>query len=348
MPTLETDIIIGGNAMNRSGIAAAAILLLPLAACSVKGSAGPTASQYGGRYAGQLYVEVGVLNSPVYSYDDSYDHKEGLRRVGEELGVKTEYTGPPDFDMKAVAAAIEEAVARKAAGIVVVGWEESLSAAVDKAVDSGVPVVTVGMDLPSSKRCAFVGTSDFNAGVALGRYVAGKLEGRGSVALVGSPDLAGVRDRIDGVQSAFAGTRIKVVQIGDPGADAAGAAKTAAAILRKYPELAALLGLDSDSGRGIAEEVRQAGRAGRLVATGFDRDNRLLELVEAGVVTATVVPRAVLMPYYAVLILWQLQNSEVSMTADDRAAGIKSFPSFVDTGVLIVERDQARVFVRKN
>src|SRR5512143_3883801 len=78
------------------------------------------------RYADQLYVEVSALNSLEYFYD----HKEGMRIVGEDLGVKTEYTGPADYDMNAVAAAIDNAIAKKAAGIVLVGWEESLNGAI--------------------------------------------------------------------------------------------------------------------------------------------------------------------------------------------------------------------------
>ena len=54
-----------------------------------------------GRYADQLYVEVSALNSLEYFYD----HKEGMRLVGEDLGVRTEYTGPADYDMNAVTAA---------------------------------------------------------------------------------------------------------------------------------------------------------------------------------------------------------------------------------------------------
>ena len=63
-------------------------------------------------------------------------------------------------------------------------------------------------------------------------------------------------------------------------------------------------------------------------------------------VTATVVQRTALMPYYATLILWQLHNSKVALTEDDKTAKVLNIPGFVDTGVMIVEKEQAKAFMR--
>ncbi len=295
-----------------------------------------------GRYEDQLYVEVSALNSLEYFND----HKDGLRLVGEDLGVKTEFTGPADYDMNAVTAAIEQAVAKGAAGIVVVGWEESLNGAINSAIAQGVPVVTVDADLPTSDRPVFVGTSNFNAGVELGNWISEKLGGKGDVAMLGMPTLSNIRDRMDGVKRVFAGNDIEIVQIGDSKTDAVGAAQTAAAILLKYPDLKALIGIDSHSGLGIGTAIREADKVGKILATGFDRDNSLLELIDEGIITATVVQRTALMPYYATLILWQLHNSKVALTLDDKAANVLNIPTFIDTGVMIVGKDEAKSFIK--
>ena len=65
----------------------ALLIALSFAACS-KEEAPAAGESAAGRYADQLYVEVSALNSLEYFYD----HKEGMRLVGEDLGVKTEYT----------------------------------------------------------------------------------------------------------------------------------------------------------------------------------------------------------------------------------------------------------------
>jgi len=296
-----------------------------------------------GKYADQLYVEVSALNSLEYFFD----HKEGMRMVGEDLGVRTEYTGPADYDMNAVAAAIDQAIVKKAAGIVLVGWEESLNGAIKKATDAGIPVVTCDADIASSARVAFVGTSNFSAGVDLAKWWVKKLNNKGKIALVGMPTLSNIRDRIDGMKSVFATSGIQIVDIGDSKTDAVGAATTATAFLQKYPDLSGMIGVDSHSGLGIGTAVREAGKAGKIVVTGWDRDNSLLELIDKGIVQGTVVQRTALMPYYSVLILWQMKNSKVALTANDKAAKINTIPGFVDTGILIVEREQAKSFIRK-
>jgi hypothetical protein len=64
-------------------------------------------------------------------------------------------------------------------------------------------------------------------------------------------------------------------------------------------------------------------------------------------VQGTVVQRTALMPYYSVMILFQMHNSKVALTATDKVARINNIPGFVDTGIMIVEKDQAKTFIRK-
>jgi len=125
----------------------------------------------------QLYIEVSALGN----LDYFYDHKMGMEMVGKELGVRTEYVGPAEYDMNAMVSAFEQAIAKKPNGLVVVGFEPSLNSIVDKAIDQGIPVVTVDADLPGSKRLAFVGTGNYGAGVTGGHKMADLIGGSGKV-----------------------------------------------------------------------------------------------------------------------------------------------------------------------
>lgn len=58
----------------------------------------------------QLYIEVSALGNLDYFF---YDHKMGMEKVGEELGVRTEYVGPAEYDMNAMVAAFEQAISKK-------------------------------------------------------------------------------------------------------------------------------------------------------------------------------------------------------------------------------------------
>jgi ribose transport system substrate-binding protein len=52
------------------------------------------------------------------------------------------------------------------------------------------------------------------------------------------------------------------------------------------------------------------------------------------------------MPYYAVQILYNLNNSHVAITTDNKAAGVLGIPSMVDTGAIIVDKNNYKYFMR--
>ena len=132
-------------------------------------------------HSDQLYVEVSAIGG----HDYFYDHKLGMKLVGEALGVRTDYVGPAEYDMTAMITAMEQVLAKpNLKGLVVVGFENVLVPVVNKAVDMGIPVVTVDADLPTSKRIAFVGTGNFQAGFQGGKQLAALLGGKGKVALL--------------------------------------------------------------------------------------------------------------------------------------------------------------------
>src|SRR5271166_5452885 len=104
------------------------LLLFSLGLMTVLGLA-PARAQQKTNISDQLYIEVSALGS----LDYFYDHKLGLQKAGEAMGVKTEYVGPAEYDISAMVTAFEQAIARKPSGIIVVGFESSLNAIVDKA-----------------------------------------------------------------------------------------------------------------------------------------------------------------------------------------------------------------------
>lgn len=167
-------------------------------------------------HADQLYIEVSALGN----LDYFYDHKLGMKLAGEMLGVKTDYVGPADLDLSAMVAAFEQAITRNPKGIVVVGFDPSLAAIVDKAVEAGIPVVTVDADLPTSKRVAFVGTGNFLAGYQGGKKLASLLAGKGKVALMTKPGQSNLEERIKGYQQAISESpQMTLVQIADTQSD---------------------------------------------------------------------------------------------------------------------------------
>ena len=291
----------------------------------------------------QLYIEVSALGN----LDYFYDHKMGMQMVGKELGVRTEYVGPAEYDMNAMVAAFEQAIAKKPQGIVVVGFEPSLNSIVDKAVGLGIPVVTVDADLPGSKRLAFVGTGNFNAGVVGGTKLASLIGGKGKVAIMTKPGQSNLEERIAGYKSALAKFKdIELVQIADTQSDPTVAAQAAATLLQKFPDLAGFGCVEAAGGAGAATAVREAKKAGKVKIVSMDRGNEILDAIKEGVISASVAQQTALMPYYATTILYNLYNSKVAITSNNKAANVLGIPVTVDTGAIVIDSSNYTYFKR--
>ena len=322
------------------------LLLLGIAALLVAGCNQQLAEEGAIRTetADQLYIEVSALGSVDYFYD----HKLGLQMAGSVLGVKTEYVGPADRDMAAMVTAFEQAIVKKPNGIVVVGFENVLVPIINKAVEAGIPVVTVDADLPESKRIAFVGTGNIEAGRVCARTLVKLTGGKGKVAFMTIPGQSNLDDRMIGYKEELANhPEIEVVQTVDVQGDPTIAAQAAATLLQKYPDLAALACVEAVGGAGAAVAVKEAGKAGQVKILAMDRGNEVIQFIKEGVISATIAQQTALMPYYAVQILYNLNNVDIPMTTDNKAAGISGVPGLIDTGVVVVDQSNYQYFVRK-
>lgn len=293
----------------------------------------------------QLYVEVSALGN----LDYFYDHKLGMKLAGDVFGVKTKYIGPPDLNLSEMVNAFERELGEPdLKGIVVVGFDPILVPVINKAVEAGIPVVTVDADLPTSKRVAFVGTGNFQAGYEGGMKLASLIGRKGKVALMTRLGQSNLEERIRGYKSALAKFGgIEVVQIVDTQSDKVKAALAAESVLLRHSDLAGLACVEAAGGVGAATAIRERGLIGKVKIVGMDRGNDILELIGEGAIDATVVQQTALMPLYAVQILYHLANVDIPITADNAKAGVPGVPTYVDTGVIIVDKSNYKAFLRK-
>ena len=91
---------------------------------------------------------------------------------------------------------VNKAIAQKVDGIIMIPMSDGVAPAIDRAIESGIPVVCADADAPSSKRYSFVGTGNFNAGFQGGTELARLVNGEGKVALITIPGAANLNQRI--------------------------------------------------------------------------------------------------------------------------------------------------------
>jgi ribose transport system substrate-binding protein len=278
----------------------------------------------------------------------AHDHP-ALEQAGRELGVRVTIAGPDSVDIPSLVAAVEQTAARRPTGMLVVGWDPSaLVPAIDNAIEANVPVVCVDADVPASKRLAFIGTDWYDLGVrqaeAMLRALAGR---RGKVALLGL-----IEQQID--QDAFAGFRsvavpggLEVLQPQQDKGNQAEATRVAGALLQAQPELVGMAGFDSESGPGIGQAIKEAGKAGQIVATCVEAEAQHLRLVKEGVLTACIGQKRELFTYMGVKALHDYVHSPLRFSADDRAAGIAPIPVKYNTGTFTVTRQNVDLLLAR-
>jgi len=290
----------------------------------------------------ETYVEVlALINLPYF-----IDHRLGLEFAGEELGVKTKFVGPVDYDMTAMINTFEQTIAEKPAGILVVGFDPALKPSIDKAIEAGIPVVTLDAEVYGSERYTFLGTGNYNAGRQGAKQLAEAIGSSGQVALITKVGQSNLEERIQGYKDEFAENYpdIEMVQIIDDQSDSAKAADGLKAVLQRYPDLAGVGCVEAAGGVGAATAVKELDLVGKVMIVSMDRDDGTLKFIEDGVIYASVAQKTALMSYLGTKLLYYYNHAPVPVVPDNKTAGIVPLPESVDTGTIIINSENAKFF----
>ena len=139
---------------------------------------------------------------------------------------------------------------------------------------------------------------------------------------------------------------IEVVRVADTKSEVPMAAQAAAAVISAVPGLAGIGCVEAAGGAGAATAVKEANLAGKIRIVSMDRDNDILNYISNGIIDATVAQQTMLMPYYGLLILYQLNHHSIPVSSDNAAAGVSGVPRVIDTGTVLVDKSNCRMFMR--
>ncbi len=273
----------------------------------------------------------------------------GLDAAAKELGVNVEKVGPQKIDLPAFIASIEQAIVKRPAGMMVVGWDPSLGVAIDKAMAAGIPVVTIDADVPNSNRLAFIGTDWYDLGAEEAKAVAPFLKGKkGKAAMVG---IAAADNTVlaragytDTLKKLAPGVEV-IQQVYDSGSNSAAVATTVSNLIRSTPDLVAVAGTDSVSGPGIATAIRETGKIGKIGGTCVDAEAEHLQGVKEGSLIAAVGQKRHFFTYYGVKMLYDYNHTPIKFTNDDKKNNISPIPTKVSTGFIVATKDNVDALI---
>jgi ribose transport system substrate-binding protein len=255
--------------------------------------------------------------------------------------------GPTSYSPKEEVDAFERAVSQHPAGILIsVSNPEMFQAPINAAIQSGIPVIAVDADAPTSKRISFIGTDNFRAGQESGKRMAEILKSNGSVVLITIPGQLNLEERVRGVNEALKKyPGMKIVQTIDDKGDSTKAYDSISALLSaKKQKVDGIICLEASGGAGAAGALHRTDQTGKIAIVSFDKDPETLDWIDRGGINATVVQKPYLMTYYGMKFLDDLHHNAVHEFKDWRTAPTAAVPAFVDTGTAIVDKSNLAIF----
>lgn len=273
------------------------------------------------------------------------DCYRGMLDAAAYLGVEAVYTGTPDYSVDAEIRALEETAALEPDGILMTVLQgDPLRTPIDNVIDSGINIVTFDADSPLSKRASFVGTGNYAAGVAAARYI-GPLVQSGRVAITTASGQGNLELRAAGFRDTLAAEFPDVVTdesllVDNEGDSAIGATKLTE-LFQAQSDIRGIFGTNAQSAVSIGYALRQTGLTEQVHSIGFDFDVNTLNLIDNGELGATLAQGTWQMGFWGMLFLYMVRNGEIKSVADWQAAGISPLPPNVDTGVVVITRENS-------
>lgn len=223
-----------------------------------------------------------------------YQVKAGARTIAHEIrevGMEAQWVVPRRWDVTDQITVMEELIAKKVDGIALAPVDpDALSNVIDEAVDSGIPVVTFNTDAPESRRMCFVGQDSLTAGRVAGALMGEFLNREGRVAIItGFHSTLGHRQRLQGfkeqIQKYF--PNIEIIGIYENRDKPKKAYNISQKALKSCPDLGGIY-VTAGGPFGAGYAVKDAGKRGIVKLICFDLLKETVELIQEGIVQASI------------------------------------------------------------
>jgi ribose transport system substrate-binding protein len=264
------------------------------------------------------------------------------------MHVKAEFVGPDTYDPKAQHEQFQDVLKQKPTGILISASASNLlNNDIDAAIAQGVPVIAIDSDASASKRLLFIGTDNYKAGVMAARILAKGLSGKGNVVVFTMPEQANLKDRLRGYNDVFAEhPQLKITQVIDMQGDPRIVFDRTEEMLEKGAKVDAFACLTSIAGPEVAEVLGRKNVTGKAVVA-MDTDQRTLEGIQKGLITATIGQKPFTMAYLGVKLLDDLHHHPLeSLTINWAQDSFSPVPTFVDTGATLIDKSNVESFIK--
>ncbi|MBN2307996.1 MAG: substrate-binding domain-containing protein, partial [Candidatus Hydrogenedentes bacterium] len=168
--------------------------------------------------------------------------KAGTAKAAEELGCEVEFRLPADGTAQNQQQILEDLVTKGVSGIAISPSDPANQTDMLNRAAANVSLITQDSDAPDSDRLCYIGTNNYDAGVAAGELIKQALPDGGRIMLfVGMLEAQNAQDRKKGIEDVIAGSGIEVVDTRTDETDRMKAVTNVQDALVAHPDLACLV-----------------------------------------------------------------------------------------------------------
>jgi ribose transport system substrate-binding protein len=246
-----------------------------------------------------------------------------------EAGVKKAQEELPNYDLQfkypeQAAAAVQQRlmddlVAAGVSAIMVSAVDPKSSTEALNRVGGQVPLFTTDSDAPDTNRIAYIGSSNTDAGKQAGEIALKALpDGGKCIGFVGLPGADNARERIEGMKSVIAGSKVELIDVRGDDIDQTRAKRNVEDALAANPDINCMVGFYSYNPPRIYEVLKESGKLGQITIVAFDEDPITLGGVREGTIAATVVQQPYEWGYQGMKLMAKHLEGDTSVVPDDK------------------------------
>ena len=200
-------------------------------------------------------------------------------------------------------------------------------------------VMTQDSDAPDTDRALYLGADNRAAGRQAGELIKQALPQGGKVMVfVGKREVQNAQERFEGLKESLQGSKIVIIDLMTDDANPSNARDNAYQTLKKYPDIAGMVGLWSYNGPAIVQALRPEAKLGTVKIVCFDDDRETLAAIKEGTIFGTVAQQPFDYGYQAVKTAAQILKG-------DRSAVPGNKMIFVPT--VVIQRNNVDEYSKK-
>lgn len=233
---------------------------------------------------------------------------DGADVAAKEYDVELKVMGPhAEAEYELQNELIEKAIKEKPDAILLAAcdYEKTLPYA-KKVEKAGIKLILLDSVMSEKVGESVIATDNYEGGYKMGEYIKPYITQDSVIGIVGHVKTASTAtEREQGIRAALGENADQIVDVVYCDSDFVKAYEVTRDMLKRYPEMDVIFGLNEYSSVGAARAVRSMGKTSQVRLVGFDSSMEEIQLLESGVFDAFVVQRSFNMGYLGVSVAYK-------------------------------------------